>query len=1459
MIDLYFSLPGWASVPTSPLRVDEGKVPEIVAALEARYVGLRGLGQALFDSAGNVRAEASLWAAISVSADGRLLEGPNTRRLTSARCKIVKQDGPLLLCVFQPAKVLQFLTETLSRDPGKPADIWEHAEGQARFACHITHPSYSRDGQPLFAAAEEPIYGFTLGRPLDELIAFGSLDPIAGKLLPQALRGAVERILGKPWGSTPTRLRMFQEEMLCRMLSELARPATEPRQPLILTVPTGGGKTEAFFFALAAHITDERQRESASCLPPSLGTRAMLVYPTRALASDQARRISQILYEINSGRPFNEQITVGMLTGDTPSSSEHLTADQSPLQVCPRCEATLARFERISMKPDAPLGARCRCGAVIEFFRLSRADIVAHPPDVLVLSPDMMNRMLQSPRYNRLFFTSRLRVMVWDEIHVYSGVFGCHVAHLLRRVEEACGIKPLYVGVSATIRNARQLACALFNEAPSNVCYLRPQMLGEAESDECRAYLDYKSGPVRVRHHVALCPARFTSGRFANVTTATLNLVSALCHAVPDPHTRKTLVFCNFRQNTDDMVRLLIDHEERYFAVFARELWPHWQVTQKDVRRDFSAPHRAIISTIGRWFEQAARNSSLHTAALEIGWHRGGLERAERLRAVNRFAVSRRLNSLGGETPWPIDVMVATSSLELGVDIGDVTTVIHCGAPRSIHEYVQRVGRGARRGSGLAITMIDSTNPLDFHFLRHFAHFANPSPADLEEVPMAISNPQVARTHMLARLVDYLAQSGGNNSSEVVVGDLRALCAQVAPGSNLEQCAERLWEEIIGNGSLLRLEEWLAKEAVLVPGACAQVWSEIWREEWQEAVKELLTACDSAQSDQMLSGRKPLSRAFVPALRDIGSEVTLHLAGNDDAPPQDTVSRHMAINNCAPGAHITQGRGSFRVTKIRKADTEAMGRWRRALMRRGASSEKATAYFHNLFHSETTPFPDTPIELIVDTIARVPAELEIIPSPARFHCAACGATYSDGSDGQCPQCESSLRQLTELYICGGCGELFMPPVPKVCLNPECIVQARDSQGRMFANRDYLNVGRRHDAHNAYFRFDALPFLHWQCRACGTSVNFHARHGLPSIVRHLSDVPNIVKGQRPTSAQIARFFLYKPEGLLPDYDEAGFHRSHFYCQECRKKGTYNKIHVVNVPSARTLLNEYILPVTSLVDDWNSPAVAARLMQVEVLGMGRERARRYHSYAQRESCISVEPIFEDNNEFLANVSSTHGLFLRLREQLDQFVLLDRAVLCHANPEVCACNLVYSTESIGDDESTVTLPVDTNTRPLPSLVAWEKGQRPDPRRHWCDVVLGIVPQAVCPGDKCVGCEYFDERSFKRYLILHTLKHALLAAAPRYSGAQRGQLRGILNPNDEKEWDLVILDTSEGGSGSLWLLREHWDATWALVGELLEAALKDRGGLLLAHGCARFNRDLCPSLALKFFHSVPWQETKG
>lgn len=88
--------------------------------------------------------------------------------------------------------------------------------------------------------------------------------------------------------------------------------------------------------------------------------------------------------------------------------------------------------------------------------------------DVVVSNPDMLHQAILPHHTKWAQFFENLRFVVIDEVHTYRGVFGSHVANVIRRLKRVCafyGVTPQFVLCSATIGNPQEHAEALIEDA----------------------------------------------------------------------------------------------------------------------------------------------------------------------------------------------------------------------------------------------------------------------------------------------------------------------------------------------------------------------------------------------------------------------------------------------------------------------------------------------------------------------------------------------------------------------------------------------------------------------------------------------------------------------------------------------------------------------------------------------------------------------------------------------------------------------------------------------------------------------------------------------------------------------------------------------------------------------------------------------------------------------------------
>jgi len=192
-------------------------------------------------------------------------------------------------------------------------------------------------------------------------------------------------------------------------------PGGNGRHTVIVT-PTASGKTLCYNLpVLQALLEDE-------------GSRALYLFPTKALSRDQAAELQALMHAAVPGA--ESVFGAAVYDGDTPPAERRIVRDR------------------------------------------------AH---VVLSNPDMLHAAIlpHHARWMRLF--ENLKYVVIDELHNYRGVFGSHLANVLRRLRRVCrfhGSDPIFIAASATIANAKSFAERLL-ELPVELVEENGAPLGE--------------------------------------------------------------------------------------------------------------------------------------------------------------------------------------------------------------------------------------------------------------------------------------------------------------------------------------------------------------------------------------------------------------------------------------------------------------------------------------------------------------------------------------------------------------------------------------------------------------------------------------------------------------------------------------------------------------------------------------------------------------------------------------------------------------------------------------------------------------------------------------------------------------------------------------------------------------------------------------------------------------------
>ena len=283
---------------------------------------------------------------------------------------------------------------------------------------------------------------------------------------------------------------------------------------------------------------------------------------------------------------------------------------------------------------------------------------------VLLTNPEMLHCGLLPHHQRWATFLMRLRYVVIDELHTMRGIFGSHVAHVLRRLRRLCaryGSSPTFIFTSATIGEPARLASAL--------CGLPVEEVSDDGSP--------RGERVVVLWNPPLLDA--ATGVRASSRRTTARMVASLVR-----RDHRCIAFCRSRRSTETV------------AAEARRLLP---------RR----------------------------LAPLVRSYRGGYLAAERREIEGELADGR------------LKGVVATTALELGVDIGGLDACVLDGFPGTIASFWQQAGRAGREQQRSLAVLVAGDDALDQYLAVHPDELFTRPP---EPAVVNLSNPYVLDAHL---------------------------------------------------------------------------------------------------------------------------------------------------------------------------------------------------------------------------------------------------------------------------------------------------------------------------------------------------------------------------------------------------------------------------------------------------------------------------------------------------------------------------------------------------------------------------------------------------------------------------------------------------------------------------------------------------------------------------------------
>jgi DEAD/DEAH box helicase domain-containing protein len=320
-------------------------------------------------------------------------------------------------------------------------------------------------------------------------------------------------------------------------------------------------------------------------------TRAMYIFPTKALAQDQRKSMKELLRFMDG----LQDLLVETFDGDTPMADRDYIRDEGR---------------------------------------------------IIFTNPDMLHVTILPQEEAWRTFLQNLRFVVVDELHVYNGLFGAHMAFIMRRLRRICAAignrNVKFISCSATVANPEEHMRTIFGVDDVKLTDFDGSPSGRKE------FLCWNT-PYKD-------PGDPTSGRGDCMTETAKLFCQLVLRGV------RVIAFCRIRR--------------------------HCEALQAAIKTELTNLDRTEI--IGR-----------------VMSYRGGYTPQDR-RQIEQEMFDGKLIGI-----------VATSALELGVDIGSLDAVITVGFPYTIANLRQQSGRAGRRNRDSLSVLVGDCFPTDQYYMNN--------------------------------------------------------------------------------------------------------------------------------------------------------------------------------------------------------------------------------------------------------------------------------------------------------------------------------------------------------------------------------------------------------------------------------------------------------------------------------------------------------------------------------------------------------------------------------------------------------------------------------------------------------------------------------------------------------------------------------------------------------------------
>ena len=569
------------------------------------------------------------------------------------------------------------------------------------------------------------------------------------KIILDIIRELLERIGIKGLSS-------FQGDIIRSILVERYRYI-----PLI--APTATGKTLTFMIPALVYALE-------AILKGEEPINVLLVYPRKALAKDQAEKLIEYIAIINEElekRGISKKITIAIEDGDTPKRLGD--GDKYRGLKCSCWNEKDGRKQQNDLIYSKGRIICSGCSKAYDFIVPTKDAIRNSPPTILITNLWTLYRRLMN-KYTVLNYKN-LRYIVFDEAHAYTGVLYFHLRYILRllfslkRLTGGSEIEKV-VFSSATVPNYRvflsKLACC-DNES----CI----------PAEIKSYNEFYGDKKKTGKRRLILIEYLMPNVDRDVETLTEFVIEVVLAWLKD-HGFKGIMFADSVSGVSTFYKyfmntILGDRE-------AKEISDHLcynseQDLCKKENYEYYWPYLGNYKDACK--DEKVRKKLAEDLKKAIGLHYASLSQAERIEIEQKF-----------KSPSSEKYMLfSTSTLELGIDIGDVAVVVQHKLPLSRESFIQRIGRAGRgEGTYRIATGIVVLQATPFASMYMYSKDLRQKLVEMSYQPIIAGldalNPQISLQHVFS----YVLMKRAINGKDTCVDD----------GLSREEC-EGLLKEIV--------------------------------------------------------------------------------------------------------------------------------------------------------------------------------------------------------------------------------------------------------------------------------------------------------------------------------------------------------------------------------------------------------------------------------------------------------------------------------------------------------------------------------------------------------------------------------------------------------------------------------------------------------------------------------------